>query len=277
MPPAAIYPVPPTSETALLILVFFLALGGPFYVLVLRPVRGERTWGLAEMAAMAVLFILTLPLAASALGIGLPLGLRDLSLVTIVQNALLAGVPAYVAMRRYGLPAASLGLRADGWPRHAGVGLAAAAVVVGLSVAGEHAAVYLLGLVEGPQQAALRAAAEHADDPLLPVLGTLSGPGPVAWFFLLVCVVVPVGEEIFFRGFVYGGLRARWGVPVAVLASALFFAAVHLQLVHGLPIFLLGVVFAWVYQRTGSLVPAIVAHGLNNLIAVLSLWRGWGI
>jgi membrane protease YdiL (CAAX protease family) len=277
MTPAAVYPAPPTSQTAFLILLILLALGGPLYILVLRPVRGNRTWGLAEMLAMAVLFILTLPLAASAMGIDLPLSLLDLSLVTLAQNALLAGVPAYVAVRRYGLPVASLGLRAAGWRRGLGIGLAAAAAVVGLSVIGERAAVYLLGLIEGPQQAALRAAAEHADDPLLPVLGTLSGPGSIAWLFLLVCVVVPVGEEIFFRGFIYGGLRTRWGVPAAMLASALFFAAVHLQLVHGLPIFLLGIVFAGVYQRSGSLVPVIVAHGLNNVIAVLSLWRGWGI
>lgn len=277
MGPAAVYPVPESaSETAALLLLLASA-AVSVYLLVFRPADREGTWGLGEMAAIAVLFLLTLPLAAVMAGITLPLSLLDLSVVTIVQNVLFAGLPAYVAMVRYRLPLASLGVRADGWPRMLTLGAMAAAITTPLAIAGERVAIFLIGLVEGPAQAAARAAAEHLDDPLQPVMDTLSGAVPTAWFLILLAVVVPIGEEIFFRGFVYGGLRKRWGVIVATLGSAAFFSAAHMQVVHGLPIFILGLVLALVYERTRSLAPTVVAHALNNIIAIVSIWQGWGL
>jgi membrane protease YdiL (CAAX protease family) len=277
MLPAAVYPLPTTYLSAVYLLLVLLTVGLPIYVLVFRPIRNERTWGLAEMIAISVLFILVLPLLAQMLGVGRELSLLELSVAAIAQNVLLAGLSAYVAMRRYRLPAASLGFHAPRWRRLLVLGGIAAAVALLLATMGERAAVYVIGLVTSPEHAALMAAKEHLDDPLLPLLDTLTGALPVAWVLVLLCVVVPIGEEIFFRGFVYGGLRTRWGAPLALLVSSVFFAAVHLQIVHAFPILLLGVVFALVYDRTGSLVPAIAAHGLNNLVAVLSIWRGWGI
>jgi membrane protease YdiL (CAAX protease family) len=274
---AVVYPVPPAFQGAFWVLVFLLTVGVPLYVLILRPLSDMRAWGLAEIAAMTVLFVLALPLAASMFQINVPFSLVDLSIITIVQNVFLAGLPAYVVMSRYRLSASALGFQFQHARRLALLGGLAAAVALGLSTAGEHVAIAVLGVIEGPEQAMTRAEAEHLSDPLLPLTSTLVDPASIVWLFFLLCVVVPIGEEIFFRGFVYGGLRARWGVPAALVASAAFFAVVHFQLVHGFPIFLLGAVFALVYQRTGSLVPAMLAHGLNNLIAMLSMWRGWGI
>lgn len=249
----------------------------PVYLLVFRPTGGRSIWGITEMAAVAVLFMLTLPLAAVIVGINLPLSLADLSIVTVAQNALFVGVPAYVAMVRYGLPAASLGMRSAGWSRLLVLGAAGAALATPLAILSEDLAVFLIGLAEGPAQAAVRAAAEHMEDPLRPVLETLAGAGPVAWLLFLLVVVVPIGEEVFFRGFVYGGLRSRWGAPAAAAASAVFFAAVHMQVVHALPIFVLGVLLTVLYERTRSLVPSIVTHALTNVVAVLSIWRDWGL
>jgi membrane protease YdiL (CAAX protease family) len=87
---------------------------------------------------------------------------------------------------------------------------------------------------------------------------------------------VPIGEEVFFRGFIFSTLR-RWGWAWAVTLSSLLFAAVHLQVVHFLPILLLGVVLAVLYQRTGSLVASIAVHGVNNLIAALASLYNWNI
>ncbi len=274
---AAVYPVPESaSETAALV---FLLIGVavPVFLLVFTAPSRRGIWGLSEMAAIAVLFLLTLPLAAVMAGIALPLTLLDLSVVTIVQNVLFAALPAYVALVRYRLPLASLGVRADGWLRMLTIGTVAAAITTPLAIAGERVAIFLISLVEGPAQAAARAAAEHLDDPLQPVMDTLSGVVPTAWFLILLAVVVPIGEEIFFRGFIYGGLRKRWGIIVATLGSAAFFSAAHMQVVHGLPIFILGLVLALVYERSRSLVPTVVAHALNNIIAIVSIWQGWGL
>lgn len=277
MTPAVAYPIPEAVQMSVMLLALLSTAVLPLYLLVLRPTGGQRTWGLSEIIAIVVLFVLTLPLAAVVIGIGLPLTLTDLSAVTLVQNLVFVGIPAYVVMSRYGLPASALGLTLAGAPRNVllGVGLAAAALP--LSIGAEHAAVYVLGLIEGPAQAAARAAMEHASDPLQPVIALIRGPLPTAWFLFLLTVIVPIGEEVFFRGFVYGGLRQRWGVVAAAVTSALFFAAVHMQVVHGLPIFVLGVLLAVLYERTRSLVPSMVAHGINNTIAVLAIWNGWNI
>ncbi|NLT73868.1 MAG: CPBP family intramembrane metalloprotease [Chloroflexi bacterium] len=85
-------------------------------------------------------------------------------------------------------------------------------------------------------------------------------------------VVAPFAEEVFFRGFMYAGFRARWGIPLAVIVSALVFSLFHLSLSTLVPILAMGAVFALLYERTGSLWPCIVLHALNNLIAVLGAY-----
>ena len=85
--------------------------------------------------------------------------------------------------------------------------------------------------------------------------------------FLLVVVMGPVVEEVFFRGFLFRALAPRLGFFVAATASAALFSATHLDAALAGPAFLSGVVFAWVYWRTGSLWPSVLAHTTQNAIA----------
>lgn len=87
---------------------------------------------------------------------------------------------------------------------------------------------------------------------------------------LLVAVVGPVAEEIFFRGFVLTGLLRRFGVARALLLSSLLFGAFHIDPGAILLTFMLGLVLGWVYLKTGSIWPAIFAHSLHNAVAVLA-------
>lgn len=85
----------------------------------------------------------------------------------------------------------------------------------------------------------------------------------------LVCVVAPVAEEMFFRGFLFGALRKR-GLPIAVLLSGSLFGLAHLAsspIGFIPPLAVLGMLFALVYARTGSLYTAIGLHALNNSVA----------
>ncbi|MHB8995686.1 MAG: CPBP family glutamic-type intramembrane protease [Armatimonadota bacterium] len=82
--------------------------------------------------------------------------------------------------------------------------------------------------------------------------------------FVLICVVAPVVEELIFRGFVYPGLRRRMTVGAAVLSSALLFALMHNNPGALVPITLIGIVLAVLYERNRSIIPAIVCHALNN-------------
>ena len=96
------------------------------------------------------------------------------------------------------------------------------------------------------------------------------------WFLLgltlFVCVVGPLIEELFFRGFVYSAIKKEWGRTRAILLSSVFFASLHLNPVDFLPILLLGVLLAWIYEKTGSLFSALTVHVLNNSVAFLFLF-----
>ena len=88
---------------------------------------------------------------------------------------------------------------------------------------------------------------------------------------LLVSLVAPVVEELFYRGLVLRAFERRFGPRAAVLGSRLWFGASHLQLVQFPALFLLGVVLAVLTIRSGRLGPAIVAHIVFNAITMLLL------
>lgn len=89
-------------------------------------------------------------------------------------------------------------------------------------------------------------------------------------------VVAPLGEELLFRAGLFrilGSFLPRWP---AILISALLFATLHWSLVHFVPLTMLGVIFALAYEKTGSLLVPVVAHGLFNLNSILALLAGLG-
>jgi hypothetical protein len=97
-----------------------------------------------------------------------------------------------------------------------------------------------------------------------------SGLADVAVGFLIVGIA-PVTEEIFFRGFMFAGLRHRLPFAAAALISAGVWGLFHYTgpdtwgVVAQLAVF--GIVLAWLYERTGSIWPTIGVHALNNAIA----------
>jgi uncharacterized protein len=82
----------------------------------------------------------------------------------------------------------------------------------------------------------------------------------------------PVFEELIFRGVLYGTLRTRLAWPLAAVGSALVFAVAHGYGAAGFASVLLsGILWAWVYERTGSLLPSMLAHAVNNAAVALTL------
>lgn len=85
-------------------------------------------------------------------------------------------------------------------------------------------------------------------------------------------VFAPVFEEIAFRGLLFAALRHRLSFAPAALVSAAIFAAAHGYGVIGfLSVWWSGILWAWVYERTGSLLPGMVAHAANNLFVSLTV------
>lgn len=90
---------------------------------------------------------------------------------------------------------------------------------------------------------------------------------------LLIVVAASISEELCFRGMLFGGLRNRMGkVPAAFLASAMFGALHATTGVSAVPpLVAFGFILALLYERTGSLWPAIILHALNNSLALWAL------
>lgn len=88
--------------------------------------------------------------------------------------------------------------------------------------------------------------------------------------FVSAAVVSPIYEEIFYRGFLYRWLRTRIGLIGAILISATIFTIVHIPTYNVMPVnFYSGIIFALAYERTNSVWPAVIIHGITNGIMVL--------
>ena len=93
-------------------------------------------------------------------------------------------------------------------------------------------------------------------------------------FFIVIVLTSPiqaVAEEIFFRGFIFGGFRRRLSFPVAAVLSAAIFGLFHYTGSGSEAVIpqlaFLGLALAWVYEETGSIYPTIALHMLNNAFA----------
>jgi membrane protease YdiL (CAAX protease family) len=89
---------------------------------------------------------------------------------------------------------------------------------------------------------------------------------------LLIIVAAPLSEEIFFRGFLFGGIRSKAPFAVAAIVSASIWGLFHYTGPGSwgvcLQLAVFGVILAWLYERTGSIWPTIALHVFNNALAV---------
>lgn len=134
----------------------------------------------------------------------------------------------------------------------------------------------VLGLYVGIVQAA-------GVEPLQPqsTLGedAFQAPLAIALAGALALVAAPIAEETFFRGFLFAGLRQRWGLAAAALVSGLLFGLLHFDLGSIIPFSLIGIVLSLTYALSGSLWVTISSHFLFNLVsflATLALRAGGG-
>ena len=101
------------------------------------------------------------------------------------------------------------------------------------------------------------------------IFNELSAPSEHFWasVFLLV-IVAPVTEEVMFRGLILRAFLQRFRGGVAFLLSSILFGLVHLNPWQFVSAFALGLMFAWYYARTRSLVPCLTGHPLANALVV---------
>ena len=201
---------------------------------------------LAQAAMVSLLFILVIILVED-----LRLGFYALLVTFLIEFILVTAVWLF-AVSKYRISWSALGL----WkgPGGLGVMLAAAALVAGLAV--QVIYLRLLELIGVDTTGATPSTFLEEGGVLLVLLS------------LLALLVAPFAEELFFRGFVFVGLANRFGFWWGAVGSAAVFSLVHIEPVKIFPLFILGLLLAWVYYKTGSLWTPVLMHFLNNGIAL---------
>lgn len=224
------------------------------------PVPGgpplPKTIGVGWIILGVVLAVLVVPAVVGGIAFAIAGDADSDAAAIVAQAAFAAGLVAipFVVCRIEGIAPAARRLGLRPFKLFTGIGwtLAAYGVFVGL------AGLYSLVVDTQTEQQVLQDIEAEKDTLVLVAQG------------ILVIVLAPVSEEIFFRGFLFGGLRAKLSFWPAALIPGIFFGSLHLlggswEVVP--PLAALGVILAWLYERTGSIGPPILMHALQNAIA----------
>jgi uncharacterized protein len=110
----------------------------------------------------------------------------------------------------------------------------------------------------------------HETDDVVDQLGADSSTVALIAVTILVCVVAPVAEEFFFRGYFFGALRNWRGLWPAAVITGLVFGGIHVgsaPVGFLVPLAFFGFLLCLIYDRTRSLYPCMALHCLNNSIA----------
>jgi membrane protease YdiL (CAAX protease family) len=171
--------------------------------------------------------------------------------LTLVQDAALAGSAIWLAAHVARPRLSQFGVRAVPFLKGLKWGAIAFAIYFGFQL--------------------IYAAAVHPDEKqtTLKDLGAGHGAAVTVLIGILVVGVAPAIEEFFFRGFFYGALRTSMPFMAAAVIDGIVFGGVHattgIQAVP--PLIVLGFAFCVAYEATGSILPGIVLHSLNNMVA----------
>jgi membrane protease YdiL (CAAX protease family) len=110
-------------------------------------------------------------------------------------------------------------------------------------------------------------------NPQLPFLA----PEGFNWFgaiglFLFGGIIAPFGEELVFRGVLYQWLRDRFGMWPGILVSSLIFGMAHGDIAVEGAAAILGIVLAWVFEKSQSIWPPVLIHMINNSVKIILLY-----
>jgi membrane protease YdiL (CAAX protease family) len=171
----------------------------------------------------------------------------------------LLGVP-YVAARHKGN-----GMRRDFGLRFEGLDLP---VGGGCGLIGQWA---ILTLVYRPMQWFTDISAEDISEPARDLTDRATDPLGVVLLVLIVGIGAPIVEEIFYRGLLQRSLVRRWGPAWGIGLASVLFGAAHLLPLQFPALVLAGLLFGVLAHRAGRLGPAIAAHVVFNMTAVIFL------
>lgn len=103
-------------------------------------------------------------------------------------------------------------------------------------------------------------------------------PGGISWLSFIVTllfagILIPISEELFFRGALFGWFRGHFNFPIALLASSTLFGLAHIDSIAVVAsTFILGIANAWLLEKTKTLWVPILMHMTTNTIAILAIY-----
>jgi membrane protease YdiL (CAAX protease family) len=187
----------------------------------------------------------------------------------IIQNLAMAAVVALFVRLVYREPLSAAGFSTRRLGHYLALGAGLAVVVVPISDLVERLSALAIDRTLPQHWNRFLAELQQLTDVQEMLFRPLHTPLGLVALVLVIGIIGPLGEEIFFRGFAYTALRHRFGPALAAVGSAAFFAAVHLNPGALIPIFLMGLLLAALYQRTGTLAAPFALHAANNTFAVI--------
>ena len=205
------------------------------------------------LAALCTSILVAVVLAGAGAGTG---GTPILISALTLSASFVGFSVAWVAIR-HGQGARALGLRAARGLRELALGGWFGVGLFGVT------AFALLPLIVAIWQAVAGSPPGPIEQPILPVEPSTV---QIALGVVAVCVGAPLGEEVFFRGFLFGSLRGRLGFVRAGVISSIVFAVFHVDPLLVALMFFVGMALAWLYERRGSLVAPIAAHAMFNVV-----------
>ncbi|MBN1668773.1 MAG: CPBP family intramembrane metalloprotease [Anaerolineales bacterium] len=209
----------------------------------------DTIWGtLAALALLLALMVGVAFLPLNGLNLGLLLGFGELLYLLPVW---------WFAVRKYGVSWRALGLR----------GFQASEFFIAFGVLlASYTLVIFYGLV-------LQLVGVETPDSLGAALDAGVAQG---WLVLGAALVAPFVEEIFFRGFLFAGLKRRFHWIWAALISNTLFTLNHLEPLSLFPVFVLGLALTYIYQRSRSIWPGVLMHTLVNSCALIATFYTYG-
>jgi len=94
------------------------------------------------------------------------------------------------------------------------------------------------------------------------------GPLEVSYLVVGIAIIAPLEEEVMFRGYLFSLLEKRAGTNPAIIVTAWLFALFHFSFVTFIPIFFMGLWMGYLRKRSGSILPSLIFHSANNLLAI---------
>ena len=106
----------------------------------------------------------------------------------------------------------------------------------------------------------------------------LRGQSSSAWVIAILrgCLLVPIFEEVFFRGLLLSWLNRHMRFVLALILQAALFAAMHVYPVAIPYTFLFGIATGYVRRATGSTFNTVLMHVINNVVLLTLGWHSFG-